>query len=75
MSSHDHIFDGDAAIVRVGACKDIVISATTFVSVEPSTKEFSGMHVVVDVCSDDRTLFIVDKVGDIVIESCYTIDQ
>ena len=44
---------GFLAIVGVGACEDTVISAATFVSVEPSNEEFSSMHVVFDVSSND----------------------
>ena len=33
------------------------------------------MHAVVDVCSDDSTLFIANEVSNIVTESYYTIDQ
>ena len=39
MSSPDHIFYGDATIVRVGACKDIVISVATSMLVKPSNEE------------------------------------
>jgi hypothetical protein len=45
--------DGDATIVGLGECEDIVISTTTSVSVEPSNEEFSSMHAVVDVSSND----------------------
>ena len=46
---------GDMESINMGLeeCKDTVISAATSVSVEPSNEEFSNMHVVVDVCSND----------------------
>lgn len=75
MSPQDCVFDGDAMIVEVGACEDTVILVATSVLVEPSTKEFSGMHAVIDVCSVDNTHVIDDEVSDVETESCYTIDQ
>ena len=75
MSSLDHVFDGNATIVGVGVCKDVVILTTKSVAVEPSNEEFSSMHAVVDVCSDDSTLGIANEVSNIVIESYYTINQ
>ena len=68
---------GDMESINVGLeeCKDTVISAATSMSVEPSNEEFSGMHAVVDVCSDDSTLVISNEVSNIVTESYYTIDQ
>lgn len=75
MSSLDHVFDGDVVIVGVGTCEDTIILAATSVSVEPSSEEFSSMHMVVDMFSNDSTLVIDDEVSDVVIESCYTINQ
>ena len=45
--------DGDASIVELGECEDTVISTATSMSVEPSNEEFSSMHAVFDVCSND----------------------
>ena len=44
-------------------------------SVDPSNDQFSSMHAVIYVCSNNNTLVIIDEVSDVVIESCYTIDQ
>ena len=45
--------DGDATIVELEECKDIVISAATSMSVEPSNMEFKSMNAVVDVFSNE----------------------
>ena len=47
--------DGVAAIVGLGEHEDTIILSTTSVLVEPSNKEFSSIHAVVDVCSNNGT--------------------
>ena len=45
--------DMESINVGLEECRDIVISAATSMSVEPSNEEFSSMHAVVDVCSNE----------------------